>query len=58
MKILIDGKEFSEEEKAAWIRKRIGKVLKNLKKTLPMTDDTDRLYESLTTLKAKCPMLK
>lgn len=53
MKILIDGKEFSEEEKAAWIRKRIGKVLKNLKKTLPMTDDTDRLYESLTTLKAE-----
>ena len=51
MKILINGEEFSKEEMDAWKRKRIGKVLKNLKKSLPMIRDTDQLCEQLTNLK-------
>ena len=32
MKIIIDEKEFTEEELDSWKRKRIRKVLRNLKK--------------------------
>ena len=53
MKIIINGKEFTKSEMDNWKRKRISKVLKNLKKTLPMADDTDTLCDRLTALKMK-----
>jgi len=51
MKIMICGEEFTKGEMDGWKRKRVRKVLKNLKKTLPMTKDTDELCEQLTLLK-------
>lgn len=53
MKIIINGKEFTKTEMDSWKRKRINKVLRNLKKTLPMTKGTDELCEQLTSLKLK-----
>ena len=51
MNIMINGKEFTKDEMDNWKRKRIGKVLKNLKKDLPMTRDINTLCEELTSLK-------
>lgn len=51
MNIMINGKEFTKDEMDNWKRKRIGKVLKNLKKDLPMTRDINPLCEELTSLK-------
>lgn len=51
MKIVIDGKEFTKDEMHCWKRKRVSKVLRNLKKTLPMTEDTEALCDELTLLK-------
>lgn len=51
MRIIINGTEFSQIEMDTWKRKRIHKVLRNLKKTLPMTETTDVLCDRLTTLK-------
>ena len=53
MKILINGKEFTKDEMDAWKRKRVTKALRNLKKTLPMTKDTEALCNSLALLKSK-----
>lgn len=53
MKISIKGKEFTKNEMDRWKRKRVCKVLRNLKKTLPTTDDTDALCDQLTALKFK-----
>ncbi len=51
MKIVIDGKEFTKDEMDGWKRKRVGRVLRNLKKTIQMTEHTDVLCDRLTELK-------
>lgn len=53
MKIIINGNEFTKTELDSWKRKRVGKVLKNLKITLPIVKDTDELCDRLTTIKLK-----
>ena len=53
MKIIINGNEFTKNELDSWKRKRVGKVLKNLKITLPIVKDTDELCDRLTSIKLK-----
>lgn len=55
MKIIIDGKEFTNDEMNRWKRERISKVLGTLRKTLPLTQDTAILLDQLTLLKLKMP---
>ena len=53
MKIIINEDEFTKNELDSWKRKRVGKVLKNLKVTLPIVKDTDELCDRLTLIKLK-----
>lgn len=53
MKIIINGNEFTKDELDRWKRKRVRKVLKNLKAALPMVEDTDELCDRLTSIKLK-----
>lgn len=53
MKILIEGKEFTKEEMNNWKKKRVKKVLRNLKKKIEMTDDAGVICERLTKLKTE-----
>lgn len=53
MKIIINGDEFTKKELDSWKRKRVGKVIKNLKVTLPMVKDTDELCDRLMSIKLK-----
>lgn len=53
MKIIVNGDEFTKNELDSWKRKRVVKVLKNLKETLPMVEDTDELCDRLTSIKLK-----
>ena len=48
MKIIINEDEFTKNELDSWKRKRVGKVLKNLKVTLPIVKETDELCNRLT----------
>ena len=53
MKIIIDGDEFTKNELDSWKRKRVWKVLKNLKVNMPMVEDTNELCDRLTLIKSK-----
>lgn len=53
MKIIINGDEFTKNELDRWKRKRVEKVLKNLKVTLPIGKNTEELCDKLTLIKLK-----
>lgn len=50
---MIDGKEFTKSEMDNWKRKRVNEVLRNLKRSILMTDNVDVLCENLAELKCK-----
>ena len=53
MKIIINGKEFTKAEMDTWKKKRIKKVLRNLKKDITVTDDVGVMCDEITKLKAE-----
>lgn len=53
MKIVIDGKEFTNSDMDNWKRKKVCEVLRNLKKSISMAQNIDVLCENLTDLKYK-----
>lgn len=51
MRIVIDGTEFTENELNEWKKRRIKKVLRNLKSNIIPSDNIDMLNAALTTVK-------